>query len=533
MLGKKPQQENNSAVKQKIKTKNGSSISSEKKFLIVYLLILLFTFIPSYNHIFDKKIAFLGDNAAYYVFGRAIAHGDGFVNAHIMSKSPVNSYPPGYPAFISVVMKTFGEDISTIKKTNGLLYFLSLVVLFFFFRQISKNIHLSFILTLVMLFNFYLLQYSTWMMSEIPFIFFSSLSLLGLAQLDLKKNPIKEPWFYVFILSMLASYYIRSQGIALFGGAFLFLLIQKNWKYLLATSVGFIALIIPWIIRNNNIGGTSPYEKALTYKDYYNRANGKMEGIDDWIDRFSENFSRYMSNEIPSALFGYQPDYSTGSMFTGFLILAIIGFGIFKAKKLQIAIASYILATFAILMIWPPVWTGVRFMLPIVPLLIFFFFSGIYHIIAFILIKMKSSEIIIHRYVPYAFILIAFIYTPKLEVLSKQAKKPMESIYYTYFDLAKWTKKNLPEDAIILCRKPLLFHLFSEHYVHGFIKKNDQEEVLEIMKENKYTHIVLYGDGLSQRYLVPIIQKYPNKFPVIQKVGNPPVYLLGVKLDDK
>jgi hypothetical protein len=530
MSRKKPQHKNAQEEQIMPTAKTKFNLSTEQKHIIAYLLILLFAFIPTYNHIFDKKIAFLGDNASYYVFGRSIAHGNGYVNAHVVSKTPVNSFPPGYSALISVVMKTVGEDITTIKKTNGVLYFASLVILFFFFRQISQNIHLSFILTLVMMFNFYLLQYSTWMMSEIPFIFFSSLSLLGLAQLNLDKNPLKDPWFYVFVLTMVASYHIRSQGIALFGGAFLFLLIQRNWKYLAATSVGFISLIIPWMVRNSKLGA-SPYESALKYKDYYNRANGEMEGLGDWMDRFTQNFSRYVSNEIPSAMFGYQPDYNAGSMLAGLIILAIVGFGIFKAKKLQIAIAGYILATFAILMIWPPVWTGARFMLPIVPLMIFFFFSGIYHIIALIMTKMKISEPVVTKFVAYAFVLMAFIYTPKLEVLHKQAKKPMESVYYTYFDLAKWTKKNLPKDAIILCRKPMLFHLYSEHYVDGFIKKDDPQEVFRIMKEQKYTHIVLYGDGLSQRYLVPLIQKYPKKFPVIQNVGNPPVYLLKIDLD--
>ncbi len=506
------------------------NISSEQKHIIVYVLILLFAFIPTYNHIFDKKIAFLGDNAAYYVFGRAIEQGEGYVNAHVEEKSPVSAYPPGYPVIISVVMKTFGEDIITIKKANGVLYFLSLIILFFFFRQISQNIHLSFILTLVIMFNYYLLQYSTWMMSEIPFIFFTSFALLALSQLNLRNNPLKEYWFYISLISMLIAYHIRSQGIALFGGVFLYLLLLRNWKYLAAITVGFVGLIIPWMIRNSKLG-TSAYENALRYKDYYNRSTGEMEGIGDWMDRFTQNFSRYMTNEIPAAMFGYQPDYSAGSWAAGIIILGFVGFGIFKAKKLQIAIAGYILATFAVLMIWPTVWTGSRFMLPIVPFLIFFFFYGIYELISLVSKKMNISDTIISKYLPYAFVLTIFIYTPKLETLNKQAEKPLERIYYTYFELAKWTKTNLPDDAIILCRKPMLFHLYSNHYVNGIVKKDEPDEALKIMKERNYSHIVLYGDGLSQRYFVPLYQKYPNKFPVIQNVGDPPVYLLAIKPD--
>ena len=528
MSKKKYQKQAETQAVTEVKKKPG--LSTDNKLSIIYILILLFAFVPTYKHIYDSKIAFLGDNAAYYVFGRALANGDGYVNVFSKDRSPVISYPPGYPALIAVEMKFFGESIDTVKKANGVLYFLALLVLFFFFRAISKNIHLSFILTLIILFNYYLLQYSTWMMSEIPFIFFTSLALWMLATVDLKANPLKQYRFYLMLISMLIAHHVRSQGIALFGGVFLFLLVQRNWKYLLAVSTAYIGLIIPWMIRNSKLHA-SPYQKALTYKNYYDTSQGKMSGIGDWLDRFGANFERYMSYEIPSAMFGYQPTYKDGSMITGFILLAIIGFGIYKSKKLAIAVAGYILATFAILMIWPPVWTGVRFMLPIVPLLIFYFFYAIYELISWLLIKMSVNEKIIKQYIAYAFIVFALIYTPKLKILHKEAGKPLNPLFYTYFELAKWTKNNLPDDAVIMCRKPILFHLFSNHYVSGVIKEHDPDKALEIMKKGNIRYVVLYGDGLSQRYFMPLYQKYPNKFPVLQKGGNPPVYLLEVKPD--
>lgn len=512
------------SIDKEIKSNNNSS---EKIRIIIYLLILLFAFIPTYNYTFDKKIAFLGDNASYYVFGKAIASGKGYVNAHVVQESKVNSFPPGYPAIISVVVNTFGDKITTIKKANGVMYFLSLVVLFFFFRQISKNIDLSFILTFVMLFNFYLLQYSTWMMSEISFILFTSIALLSLSFIKTDKAPWKCGWFYLMIASLAFSYHIRSQGIALFGGIFLYYLTQRNWKYLISSTVSFIALLIPWYIRNSDMA-TSPYSNALKYKNYYDHSQGVMEGIGDWMDRFTGNFSRYMSSEISSAIFGYEPNYDNGSWLAGFLILAIIGFGIYKLKKYQIAIAGYILGTFAILMIWPTVWTGVRFMLPLVPLLIFLFFYGIYQLIVFILDKIKVDITKVNKVLPYLFIVFFFVFYPKLDVLHKSAKKKLNPLYRNYFAMAKWTKTNIEKDAIILCRKPMLFHLYSDHYVNGIIKKSDPDEVLRIMKKGNYSYIVLYGDGLSQKYFIPLYKKYPERFQIVQRLQNPDVYLMKI-----
>jgi len=511
-----------------IKENKKLSKNSDKKILIIYLLILLFAFLPTYKYIFDSKIAFLGDNAAYFVYGKAIADGKGMVNAQMVNQIKSNSYPPGYPAIIAIIINTVNSDIVTIKTANGLMYFASLIILFFFFRQMSKNIHLSFILTLVMMFNLHLLQYSTWMMSEIPFIFFSSLGIMAFGFINSKENPLKDKWFYIMIFGIVASYHIRSQGIALFGGVFLYFLIQKNWKYLASSSIAFITLLIPWYLRNKELGA-SPYDSALRYKNYYDHSQGQMDGIGDWMERFIDNFSRYVQVEIPSGVFGYVPNYDSGSWFYGIILLAIIGFGVYKTKKYAFAIGGYILATFAILMIWPPVWTGVRFMLPIVPLLIFFFFYGIFNIIVIILEKANNTKETTIKIVSYAFIVFILIFYPNIDKLNKAAKEPLNPLFRNYFALAEWTKTNLPKDAVIICRKPLLFHLYSSHFVERVVKKNNPDEALANMKKLNVTHIVLYGDGLSQKYFIPIYNKYPNKFPIVQKTSNPDIYLMEVK----
>ena len=186
------------------------------------------------------------------------------------------------------------------------------------------------------------------------------------------------------------------------------------------------------------------------------------------------------------------------------------------------------MATFAVLMIWPPVWTGVRFMLPIVPLLIFFFFYGIYNIILIVIEKVKPQTENSIRIISYTFIVFMLIFYPKIDQLNKAAKEPLNPLYRNYFALAKWTKTNLPKDAIIICRKPLLFHLYSDHFVSRVVKNNNPDEALAAMKKSRITHIVQYGDGLSQKYFIPLYKKYPKKFPVLQKASNPDVYLLQV-----
>jgi hypothetical protein len=520
------------SVEKKTDNTAGNHFSKEKIKTYIYLALIALIFIPTYNHIFDKKIALLGDNASYYVLGKAIANGEGYVHSNIIDKPKATQFPPGYPAFMAGVIKVFNDDITTIKKANGFLLFLSLVILFFFFRNISKNIHLSFIITAALIFNMHLLSYSTLMMSEIPFIFISSLALLLLTLTDFEKKPWQDRWFWVMIAAIAASYYVRGQGLAVFAALFVYLIIEKKWLHLITGTIAYALLLLPWQIRNAGMP-ESAYSQALKLKNYYNPSEGLME-FSDWIHRFLTNLERYMKFEIPSAMFGYEADYKpeSGSIMAGVLIAVIVVFGIIKLKKYRWAVGGYIFATFGILFLWPEIWNGVRFVLAIVPLLVFLFYYGIYSAVVYLAEKAgnKNTDFITNT-LPYFFAVAAFFYVGKLDVLHKQARKPYDPLFRNYFALAKWTEKNLPDSAVVICRKPHLFYVFSHHYVNGFSQVNDMNGFLKTLDKKQTTHIVVYGDGITQRYFMPVYEKNPEKFPVIQQFRNPDVWLLKYNPD--
>ena len=148
-------------------------------------------FYKTYERSFDRKVHLGGDNAGYYIYGKSIAKGEGYKAIHTKDKVRANHFPPGYPALIAVVMKTFSGKIDTIKSANGFFMWAALFALFFLFRALTKNIHLSFVACMLTLLNFHMLEYSTIMMSEISFVLFSVLSLLLFVLTDFSKTFYK------------------------------------------------------------------------------------------------------------------------------------------------------------------------------------------------------------------------------------------------------------------------------------------------------------------------------------------------------
>lgn len=495
---------------------------------LLYLGILAVTFIIAYAYTFDAKLAMLGDNASYYTLGKSISEGHGYVNIARVSHSPNNHYPPGYPAIIALIM-LFSSSIVTIKLFNGLFFLVGVYILFELITHLTDNLKLAFAVGFLILINSHLLYYSSIMMSEIPFLFFSGLSLLAFTKIDFDRFSFKNPYLIVCIIAFIISYYIRSLGVALLAGYILYFLIHRRWKALGVFFITFVAAALPWIIRGQKLGGSS-YMKQLTMVNPYQPELGQA-GFSDFVDRFFENFTRYITREIPDSIFPIrQPDYhspiSGSEGFVGILILAVICFGIYSLPKYRWLIAGYILGTLGILMLWPSVWIGVRFIVPMIPVFMLGFFYGCYA-----LIEKAAALFAQKKHVSALWLLIfALFYIKPVNAVHEQAKVPYPPAWENYFEVATWLKKNAESDVVVSTGKPELFYLYSGTYIMRYKFEQDPAALIADLEKNKVDYIVIdqvYGNTL--RYLLPAVRQYPHRFEQVYHVKNPDTYLLKFK----
>ncbi len=495
------------------------------------ILFLIFFF--TYQYIFDSKLDLGGDNGGYYILGKAISSGQGYTNIHYIGNPPHSHFPPGYPALVAIFM-LISDSVIFIKVMNGLLLAGSALLLYRVFFKVTENAKLSFVSALLILLNMHLLKYSTIMMSEIPFLFFGSLTLLLFLKSSEKEEFYKSPSFYGLIVVSSFAYHIRTAGIALIGGIILYLLIKKNWKFLLAYFTGFVALGIPWFLRGKSLGGNQ-YLDQLFMINPYRPEQGKMQ-LGDWFTRFFNNLERYISKEIPHGVFpGVKVDYTPGTMadmsswLIGILIVALVIYGLIKLKNYRTFFIGYIGGTFGILLLWPDVWFSVRFMLPLIPILLFLMVYAVYALISLIADKMNLSN----KISPLLLLLMAFLFLPQLKELHAKAKEVYPRKFNNYFEAGKWANKNLPLNAVISTRKPNLFYLTANRKLNRFASTPDYNRLLDALKEKQTTHVVLDQMGFSQtfRYLLPVIQSNPEKFTQIHLVGNPDTYIFKFNYD--
>ncbi len=518
-------------------------LSSEKLLLFIYAFLLIVIGWFVFQYIFDKKISLTGDATDYYILGKAIAQGDGYVGITGPEKVPANHFPPGYPFVIGMIMKFFSSKTTTIQGFNGVFLIASSLMLFDLFRRMSRNIHLAFVGALFVLLNFHILQYSTMMMSELTYFFVSLLSIWFFIRADLSRPAWKDPYFWGFMIGVVASYYVRQTGLMILAGAGLYLLVRRQWLHIGLMAVVFFLGILPWQIRASRLGGDS-HLRDMQMINPLRPEEGVVQGLGGWVERFAHNTERYLTREIPTATLStnvddYSLPVSSSEWIGSLLLLALMTLGWYHLRQYRLLIAGYGLATFALLLIYPEVWTGNRLMIHIVPFFIFCGLYGMYYLIVWGLTRVKvTNRLVTQTLVPLLFLLLVPSFVGQtatetregagLKYLRQFARIPnYDPAHDNYFQAAAWIREYAPAHSMVICRKPSLFIVFSNSYVTNYPFTENQKDFHEYLLKRKADFVVIDALGYSStpRYLVPYVQANPDQFEIVLQLQNPDTFL--------
>ncbi|MCH8554238.1 MAG: hypothetical protein LAT76_03710, partial [Schleiferiaceae bacterium] len=285
-----------------------------------------------------------------------------------------------------------------------------------------------------------------------------------------------------------------------------------------------VLLSLPWQLRNIHIGG-SKYVNQLVMKNPYRPEEGTL-AIGDWFERIFNNIYRYAASEIPSTFYPvlqieYYEDPEPVHLLLGIPIILLCLIGLRAQKKFQQLLVSYLIASFGILWLWPDIWFGPRFMLPLYPILLFLALNGIKQII--------TTYTPLKNFSPYWFLLLILFIIPPVKGLNQFAKNSYLPEYERYFEAAKWVKKNTPKTAIVTTRKPDLFFLFAERPCINYPYDTNYTSFLDTLSARGVTHIVMEQLGYSSgiRYLYPAIVANQEKIRTVYQTPEPEAYVFA------
>ncbi len=517
---------------EKKKNTSSNTLPSKKRLINsenwYYLLALSIVFVFIFSYIFNKKLDLNGDNACYYTYAKSISKTFEYRDLSVKGEPLTNNYPPGYPSLMAGLM-LFSDSIISQKIMNGIFLLISILLLFFIVEKEIKSRNLALAACLTVIVNPSILSFSTMMMSEMSYLFFSILAFYCLTCVDKKKPFYKDKYFFLTLFFSYYAVFTRTQGISLIAGFFIYFLFEKKWLHSAAYIAGYFILSLPWTFRNKITGIVqNRYLEQITLKNHWRPDEGEATFI-DLVKRGLETLKMLISEIIPSELLPFKTIDSTNPDITlnfiiGIAIISLIFIGFWQFKKYKSFLIAYTVITVGIICSWSAPGGG-RYLVTLYPLFSIGLIIGLYVAICkFFDItgwKIKLS--------PLLMILLCFLASENLQKLHLQNKQKFPPNYFNYFQIAKNVKadKSL-HDKVFCVRKPSLFSFYSDGYTTSYKYTENRAELIKGLIETDVDYVVLEQLGYSSTglYLYPAIQNNQELFPLVYALPNPDTYLL-------
>ncbi len=532
--GQQPGRRVRKRASEPLEAERGTSWDGRSRLLIGLFMLLNLVFCLL---LFDPKLHTGGDSSEYVSLAESVLRsGDGYSDSMAPGAPvPHTKYPPGYPVLMAPLLAIFGRNFVVLKLLS-VAFTVSSVLVFCVLSKERAGPPLWLAMSLAFAASPVVVDYSHWLLSEAPFLFFTLLALLFL-QRDTAEEDIGK-YFWLSIFAIVATFYIRSVGIVFIGAGSLFYLIKRRWRKCLYYNVVGAALSLPWLIRNQLLqGSATPYIEEFLLRSIYEPEAG-YHGLWGMIGRLFTNLSIYSAREMPRVLAGSNSLWSTtvpmkglslvlcGFMVTGFLYVA--------RKRLGVAEIYFALSCLAILL-FEEVVSDVRYLMPLVPLMLFYISDGL------TLAAEKFTSL--RNHAAPAVAMMALIATIGISSQLARAPQNMEMIgryragdrfagyapnWRSFFEASDWVSANTPEDAVVTVRKPRLFHLWTGRKITEYPFSTDPDSVLDVILRTDFV-VVDQISGTTGRYLIPAIENAPERFRAVFQSDRPPTWILQVR----
>ena len=475
---------------------------------------------------FDAKLSLSGDNTEFITLARSLAQGTGLTHINTATPAPATKYPPGFPLILAP-MELWAPGSWMEMKWVVLVMFTASVPLFFYLMRTSLGTLPSLFASAICLTIPLLQDYAHQVMSEVPYLAFSIAALVLLQRSTERPSLHGNRWLLAAFVCTMAAYYIRTVGIVLIAAAVLYFLLRGERKKGLVFLGAALLAWLPWTLRNRAVGAGGVYLQQLFQVNPYFPDQGLL-GFGGFIDRVLQNTVTYYLQILPS-LGSYPEPYNGAARLLPPLSAAVAismiyaGVHAYRSRR-DLLLFIYTVLFLGTVVLW--YWSGDRFLVPILPLLLYFTVRAGSDLLNF------ATRLGLHTPIPLvaATALLLTVLSNNAIGMQKLAERARGDYYPNwgnYYRAGIWLRENTPEPSIVACRKGYWMYVVSGRpcVLYAF---DDPERVIAGLEQNGVDFVIVDQLGFRHTgdYLVPAIQQYKKRFEVVWHAANPDTWVL-------
>ena len=468
-----------------------------------------------------------GDNAAYLTLAYSLLQG-GYTELFDPAGPPHTKYRPVFPGILALLM-LLGFRTWTAFKAVAVVSTVGGVALTYLWARRRLGPVWAAGVALLVAASAAVVYYSHWILSDPTFAAFTFLSLWALERADDEGAP--AGWLALGVAAAGLAYFTRSAGLPLVVALAGWLLLRRRWRTLVATAVALGLPMALWLLRARG-SGQGEYVSEFWLVDPYDPGQGTV-GVAGLAGREGTKLVGYLGTHIPGGLIGAG---APGLPLLGVVLVAaaVAGWGLAVRKRVGPAEIFFPLYA-GLILLWPAVWSGDRFALPLFPLLFLYAASALRHFagqrgpravtaagaLAFLAVLLPATGAWVRA-------------TADASACSAAVRRAGPFACYgpgvmAFVDAAGWAGANLPEGSAVLTRKPRMFYVLSgiPSRTFPFTENVDDHLALADQVGARY-ELFDQWDGLAGRYVAGAVGARPRAFCAARSFGDGGTVLLGI-----
>ena len=468
-----------------------------------------------------------GDNAAYLALANSLATDGTYSEVWHPGSPPHTKYPPLYPGVLALLILLGAKTWGAFKGVS--LVFTALATAFcFLWVERMRGPRAATVVALLFGIAPAVLYSARWILSEPLFM---ACTLAALWLLTPRTGALSSRDLTLGVVLATAAYFSRSAGLPLVVAVAAWLGLGRRWKPLAVCAVAFAAVTLPW--QRRSVGG---YVSELWMANPYDADMGTA-GPADLVRRVADNLAGYTLDYVPAGLTGM-----SGALAATFGVLLAVAalVGWFRRLRRGPGVAEIFFVLYAgLILLWPAVWSGDRFALPLFPLVVLYAGETVAPLAGRAL---RRPVWAVGAVVGFTFLLPAGNSWLGQVDLANRCRIPVATFgpmgcygsnIREFQAMALWTRDGLPDGSVVFSRKPRIFHVFSGHasVVYPFTEDTNS---LFVHADSLGAGYLVVGnwDSTGPAYVHPVISAHPERFCVVAQLdlsAGTPISLLAIR----
>lgn len=463
-----------------------------------------------------------GDNAAYLTLAYSLLQDGSYTELFDPAAPPHTKYPPFFPMLLAALM-ALGARTWTAFKVVAAASTVAASVLAFLWARGRLGAGWAVGAALLFAASAGVVYYSHWILSDPTFVALTLLALWALERSD--EEGAAPGWLVLGVAAAGLAYFTRSAGLPLVVALLGWLALRKRWRAALGAGLALGIPMLLWMLRARG-AGQGEYVSEFWLVDPYDPSRGQV-GLGGLVGRAWTNTLGYVGNHLPTGILG---PGSGAAALLGFVLVALAVGGWVLAARRRLGPSELFLPLYVgLVLLWPAVWSGDRFALPVLPLLFVYGAEALRR-------GAERAGAGGRRLVPIVGA-VAFltVFLPALGAWTRSAQEASACSaavrqagpwachgpgVAAFVEAAAWAGANLPEGSAVLARKPRIFYVLSGVPSRTFPFTDDPGVHLALGDEVGARYELFdQWDGLAGRWVAPAVGAWPSAFCAVRSFG--------------